>query len=210
MVLHWQRWAGWQANGLSEDWAQWWGGGRGRQGKGWGAGAEPGRLPLASHVGRKGDCNMGLFHSGINHSKMGLPWGSSSFPAIAVLVLHTQSWQGASTGSWAGWKLTPQVKNDESSDKAAPLPSHRVVALVPVLVPEVGDREHGCSPKWCQTEVQQSCVPGWKAPWKTPGSWLTSSFLVHPMCSVLPKGCSVLKGHRYVNKSNGWGLFPWP
>ena len=164
-------WAGWQADGLYEDGARQWCG-RGRmQGRGWGAGSEVGRLPLASHICREGDGNVGLFHSGINQSKMGLRWGSSSSPAVAVLALQIQGWWGASTGSWAGWKLTSWGKSDESSGKPVPLPSHCVVTLVPVLVSGMGDREDGCSPKLCQIEVQQSCVLAWKAPWKTSGSW---------------------------------------
>lgn len=40
-----------------------------------------------------------MWGCGINQSKMGLPWGSSSSAATAVLALHTQGWQGASAGS---------------------------------------------------------------------------------------------------------------
>lgn len=60
----------------------------------------PGSLLQSVFVGR--DCNVGLFHSGINQSKMGLLWCSSSSPAIDTLALCTQGWQKAGTGSSAG------------------------------------------------------------------------------------------------------------
>lgn len=104
---------------------------------------------------------MEVFLSAINQSQMELPWGASFFPASAVLALHTQGWQGAELA---------ESSHCVSSGKQAPLPSHRVIALVLVLVPGVGDSEGGWSTKLCQIEVQQGCVPAWKAPWKTSGS----------------------------------------
>lgn len=128
---------------------------------------------------------------------MWLLWGLSFSPAIAVLTLHTQGWKGARAGSWAGWKLTPRGGNYESSDNPAPLPSHCVVALMPVLVPGVGDWEDGCSPKLKSSRVV-SQLGRLIERHLAPGQLFPSLSI---QC-VLLKACFVLKGHRYVNKSN--------